>query len=345
MGYSISSISPKDTYGCRQLDALLEQEGIRRDRHLDYMCGLYDEEGELVATGSAFGNTLRCLAVDKSHQGEGLLNTVLGHLMELQAQKGNTHVFLYTKEKNLRFFESLGFHAIVRVNGVAFLENRRDGFARCCETWKKESPGGASAAVVMNANPFTLGHLHLLEEAARENEILHLFLLSENAGPIPYEVRRRLVREGTAHIPNLVLHSSGSYLISLATFPSYFLSDEEAAVRAHAAVDLAIFGKIAGLLDICRRYVGEEPASRITSLYNEEMAAALPAMGIECRILPRLALKGETVSASTVRAAIHDDRLESIAYMLPESPLRYFNSEEATPVIAAIKAMAQPRHA
>ncbi len=345
MSYRISSISPKDTYGCRQLDALLKQEGIRRDRHLDYMCGLYDEDEELVATGSAFGNTLRCLAVDKNHQGEGLLNTVLGHLMELQAQKGNTHVFLYTKEKNLRFFESLGFHAIVRVNGVAFLENRKDGFARCCAQWKEESPAGASAAVVMNANPFTLGHLHLLEQAARENELLHLFLLSENAGPIPYEVRRRLVQEGTSHIPNLVLHSSGSYLISMATFPSYFLNDEEAAVRAHAAVDLAIFGKIAGLLDIRRRYVGEETTSRITSLYNEEMSAALPSMGIECRILPRLALRGEVVSASSVRAAIHEDKPDSIAYMLPESTLRYFTSEEARPVIAAIKAMAQPRHA
>jgi [citrate (pro-3S)-lyase] ligase len=33
--------------------------------------GLYDEDDMLVATGSCFGNTLRCLAVAADHQGEG----------------------------------------------------------------------------------------------------------------------------------------------------------------------------------------------------------------------------------------------------------------------------------
>ena len=32
----------------RQLDALLEKEGIRRDGSLDYPLGLYDQEGELA---------------------------------------------------------------------------------------------------------------------------------------------------------------------------------------------------------------------------------------------------------------------------------------------------------
>ena len=43
---------------------------------------------------------------------------------------------------------------------------------------------------MMNANPFTLGHLHLVERAASENDTLHLFILSEEAGPIPFLIRR-----------------------------------------------------------------------------------------------------------------------------------------------------------
>ena len=57
--YSISRIYPSDKAGLERVDRLLEQEGIRRDANLDYTCGIYDEELELIATGSCFGNTRR----------------------------------------------------------------------------------------------------------------------------------------------------------------------------------------------------------------------------------------------------------------------------------------------
>ena len=52
-----------------QVRALLEQEGISLDGNLDYTCGLFDENDNLAATGSSFGATLRCSAVDRAHQG------------------------------------------------------------------------------------------------------------------------------------------------------------------------------------------------------------------------------------------------------------------------------------
>ena len=58
---------------------------------------------------------------------------------------------------------------------------------------------------------------------------------------MPFSVRKRLVREGTARIPNVVLHDSGLYIISSATFPSYFLKDEAAVIDGHARLDLAVF--------------------------------------------------------------------------------------------------------
>lgn len=39
---------------------------------------------------------------------------------------------------------------------------------------------------------------------------------------------------GVAHLPNVVLHDSGPYIISNATFPSYFLKDEAAVIDGHA---------------------------------------------------------------------------------------------------------------
>jgi [citrate (pro-3S)-lyase] ligase len=327
------------------MDELLRAEGIRRDKNLDYSCGVFDEDGALIAAGSSFKNTLRCLAVSSEHRGEGLMNQVVSHLLEKQMERGNSHVFLYTKAKNDRIFRDLGFYEIARVDvELVFMENRRDGFSRYLKKLEKTRREGRCAAVVMNANPFTLGHRHLIERAAEENDALHLFLLSEEAGPIPFAVRKRLVREGVADLPNVILHDSGPYIISSATFPSYFLRDEDAAILAHAKLDLCVFGKIASALGVMARYAGEEKSSHVTALYNETMAAELPKMGVAFRTVPRLALRGETVSASSVRQAIHDGQLEKAAFMLPESSLRYFESAEAAPVIAAIRAMDEAKH-
>ena len=344
MAVSLSEISPRDTRTQAQMDALLEQEGIRRDRNLDYSCGVFDD-GELIACGSSFHNTLRCLAVSSDHRGEGLMNQVVSHLMERQVNLGNSHVFLYTKVKNERIFKDLGFYEIARVDGsLVFLENRRDGFARYLRSLEKTRRDGKCAAVVMNANPFTLGHRYLIETAARENDFVHLFLLSEEAGPIPFAVRKKLVQAGVADLGNVIFHESGPYIISSATFPSYFLRDEDDAILAHARLDLAVFEKIATALNLSARYVGEEKSSHVTALYNRTMAELLPRMGLAFREIPRLQADGETVSASTVRQAIHDGRLEDYRQLLPQTTYDYFMSGEAAPVAAAIRAMPDPRH-
>lgn len=91
--YGISKISPNDTRRNQLVDELLNAEGIRRDKNLDYTCGMFDENDELAATGSCYGNTLRCLAVSSRHQGEGLMNQLMTHMMETQFNRGNHHMF------------------------------------------------------------------------------------------------------------------------------------------------------------------------------------------------------------------------------------------------------------
>ncbi len=337
MSDTLSQIYPSDRRGNAQVDKLLEGEGIRRDGNLDYTCGLFDGDWNLVATGSCFGSTLRCLAVSQSRQGEGLLNQIIGHLMEVQVGRGNSHLFLYTKPDSARFMGDLGFHEIAQVPGLVFMENRRGGFQRYLQSLQRGA-GQTVAGIVLNANPFTLGHRYLVERAARENDIVHLFVLSEEAGPIPFAVRKRLVREGVADLPNVILHDSGPYIISSATFPSYFLKDGDTVIRTQAELDLMVFGKIAEHLGIRRRYVGQEKASHVTALYNETMLAKLPGLGVECIEIPRLESGERIVSASLVRQAIHDDRLEEVRDFLPDSTYLYFASPESAPVRQRIRA-------
>ena len=336
--YAISQVYPSDKRSLAQIDALLQKEGITRDGNLDYICAMRDEDDEVIATGSCFGCTLRCFAVSSEHQGEGLLNEIISHLMEVQQARGNLHLFLYTKVGSAKFFGNLGFHEIARVDGtLVFMENRKSGFSNYLKNLEKTKKEGVSAALVMNANPFTLGHQYLVETAAAQCDTLHLFVLSEDASLVPFAVRKKLVQAGVAHIPNVVLHDSGPYIISSATFPSYFLKDEAAVIDGHARLDLAVFTKIAKALNVTHRFVGEEPTSQVTGLYNKIMAEELPKAGIQCHIIPRKEADGKAISASTVRVALQNADWDTLKTLVPQTTLDYFTRAEAAPILARIR--------
>ena len=55
----------------------------------------------------------------------------------------------------------------------------------------------------MNANPFTLGHQYLVEKVSSENDVLHLFIVSDDSSLVPFQVRKKLVIEGTKHLKNI----------------------------------------------------------------------------------------------------------------------------------------------
>ncbi|HIZ78722.1 MAG TPA: [citrate (pro-3S)-lyase] ligase [Candidatus Lachnoclostridium stercorigallinarum] len=348
--YTLSPIFPSDRRAMRQLDQLLEKEGIQRDGHLDYTAGLFDGDYRLVATGSCFGNTLRCMAVDSACQGEGLLNQIVTHLMEYEYERGILDLFLYTKCSTALFFKSLGFYEIARVpDRVVFMENRKTGFASYLEDLKKETEAqlntapeslsgrAVQGAVVINANPFTLGHRYLIEEARKRCGLLHIFVVSEDVSLIPYKVRRRLVEEGCRGISGLVFHETKSYMISSSTFPSYFFKDEDTVIRSHGELDIAVFVQIAEALEICCRFAGEEPFSRVTRLYNQVMEEKLPQAGLDFIQIPRKETDGSPISASHVRKLIQEGNTDRIRPLVPESTWKYFASEEGAETVKRIR--------
>ncbi len=70
-------------------------------------------------------------------------------------------------------------------------------------------------------------------------------------------------------------------MISQATFLAYFQKEDNNVIKKNQALlDTAIFLKIAQTLHIHKRYVGEEPTSRVTTIYNEIMAQQLQEAGL-----------------------------------------------------------------
>lgn len=92
----------------------------------------------------------------------------------------------------------------------------------------------------MNCNPFTKGHLALITYAARACDLLHIFVVEENRSQFPFADRLRLVREGTDHLANVIVHPSGPYMISNATFPTYFLKEGEDAAKIQSELDITL---------------------------------------------------------------------------------------------------------
>ena len=124
-------------------------------------------------------------------------------------------------------------------------------------------------------------------------------------------------------------HESGPYIISSATFPSYFLPDAAAAAEGQARLDLTVFCRIAQALGVTRRYVGEEPVSQVTNLYNTVMASELPKAGIACIVVPRREWDSGVISASTVRRCLREGRMEELERLVPPSTLAYLRSAQA----------------
>ena len=139
---------------------------------------------------------------------------------------------------------------------------------------------------------------------------------------------------GTADIGNIIYHDTGSYLISRAGFPAYFLKEEAAVTQAQARLDAAIFTQVAEQLGITKRFVGEEPFSPSTQLYNRAMAELLPKSGIALSVIPRKAdASGSPISATRVRKALVENDTEALKTLLPDTSYDFVASKEGQALI------------
>ena len=297
----------------------LRRADLEPDENLEKTVLVWDGE-DLIATGSRQGNLLKCIAVDENRQGEGITATLITALRQDAFACGQRHLFLYTKPQNEFMFSSLFFYPVAKSGKVLLMESRKDGVREFVESLPRVASGGKIGAAVMHCNPFTLGHRYLVESAAGECDHLYVFVLSEEGGMFSASDRMEMVKSGTADLPNVTVLPTGPYLISSATFPSYFLKDKENLPAIQCRLDIEVFTRyFAPRLGITHRFVGSEPFSPSTALYNAALAEHLPSVGIRVKELPRLEKDGLAVSARAVRALLEEGRKTEAALRLPQT--------------------------
>ncbi|CAH5758224.1 [Citrate [pro-3S]-lyase] ligase [Klebsiella oxytoca] len=289
-----------------------------------------EDQRRIVGCGAIAGCVLKCIAVDPSLQGEGLSLKLLTELMTLAYELGRSELFLFTKPDNAALFSSAGFWPIARAGDQAVLmENSRERLARYCrQLTMYRQPGEKIGAIVMNANPFTLGHRWLVEQAARQCDWLHLFVVKEDASFFSYQDRVALIEQGIAGIANVTLHPGSAYLISRATFPGYFFKDKGVVDDCHCQIDLQLFREhLAPALQITHRFVGSEPLCSLTRNYNLRMKELLEAPGetpaIQVVELERVEKDGAPISASRVRKLYKERQWSAIAPLVPPGTLSF----------------------
>ena len=312
----------------RQWEALLKETGLHTDEQLQETVLIFDGDA-LAATGSRYENVLKCIAVDPAYQGEGLTATVISHLRQSAFAAGFRHLFLYTKPENASQFASLFFYPIAGTESVLLMEDRKNGVRDFVQSLEAPCTHGTVGAAVMHCDPFTKGHRWLIETAAARCDWLYIFVLSEDRGRFPAGDRLELVRRGTADLKNVTVHPTGPYLISSATFPSYFLKDRATAGDVQCRLDIEIFARqFAPRFGITRRFVGTEPLCPVTAQYNENLARLLPGMGVELCRLDRLEQNGAPISASAVRALLGRGDPDALKALVPETTFAYLKERE-----------------
>ena len=286
-------------------------------------------DGEmLIATGSRTGNLLKYIAVDPARQGEGLLAKVLTALRQEAFREGHSQLFLYTKPRNEPLFADLMFYPVAQTGDVLLMEDRRDGIGQFIRQLPAGEHTGKVGAAVMNCDPFTLGHQYLVETAAKACDHLYIFVLSEDQGHFSASDRIEMVRRGTAHLNNVTVLPTGPYLISSATFPTYFLKDRDQADRIHCQLDVEIFARhFAPAFSIKTRFVGTEPLSPLTQQYNVILKSQLPSRGIRVEEIPRLTQGNVPVSASAVRAALKAGDRQAVKNLVPQTTFAYLEDK------------------
>ena len=304
----------------QMVERFLAANGLRLDT-VDYYVGVFQLEGEeMLAGGGLSGNVIKCIAVSPDLRDEGLSNRLVSHLISTAHERGYKNVKVFTKPANRSIFESLGFRLLAEAPQAILMETGANGIEDYCRYLRSLRTEGENGVIVMNANPFTLGHRYLIEQALQK--VAHLFVIAvkEEISMFSCHERLSMIQQGCADLQRVTVCEGSDYAISAATFPTYFLKELSEASDTQMCLDLDLFRRhIMPALNATVRFVGSEPTDTLTCRYNELMREMLPRV----ETIERKTLYGKPVSATEVRDALDKGSLYRAIPLVPDTTVPY----------------------
>lgn len=319
------------------LKIFLEKNSLRWEGAPD-RCLAIKDEGRILASAAIQGKVIKYVCVDSSLRETGWATKLVSLLIEDAFGRGNTHLFLFTKRESAPSFEDMAFRLVAAHDGIALLECGMRSIQDYAEKLKKHKSPGTNGAIVMNANPFTLGHRYLIEQAAKQVDRLHVFMVKEDKSAFSSSERYRLVQEGTKDLENVFVHRGSEYILSHVTFPSYFIKEAGTIASRQAGLDVDLFMRhIVPALDIQKRFVGTEPIDEATRNYNQKMKEILKERNVGVVEIDRLSKDQNIVSASLVRKLLAEGETEKAFAYLPQVTREFLNTDEGRNIIERMK--------
>jgi len=302
---------------------------------------IIEEDGEIIATCSKKNNIVKCFAISEDYQGQGISNILITDITNKLFEEGIYHNFIFTKPSNNFLFEGLGYKVIVDTDKVSLLEVGNKNIHSELENLKKNyeiKENEKYAALIMNCNPFTLGHKYIVEKAAKENSNVIIFVVEEDKSSFPFQIRFQLIKEGVKELKNVTVIPGGNYIISSATFPNYFLRKDDDILKEYTKIDGNVFGRyFCKELNITKRYVGSEPYCNVTNTYNETLKEVLPKYGVEVEVIERCEIENKAISASRVRELLKEDKLEEVRALVPQTTYEFLESSVGKDIVEKLK--------
>jgi len=303
---------------------------------VDYGVILYTLNDDIVGVGSCQGKILKYVAVAPQYRETGAFAHIVSHLTE-RVMLYNQQAFVFTRPENIMRFEGIGYKHIATaeplISVLEFGYKSIDDYKNYLQSLKSTEALKGNASIVMNGNPFTLGHQYLIEQAAKVSDLVYVFVVETEKSVFSFADRFEMIRLGTRHLGNVILLKGGEYVVSCATFPNYFLKSEttDTITQKQAELDIEIFCQhLAPILNIKKRYVGTEQYCGTTALYNKAMKVIMPSKGIEVVEVQRKELGqgsgAEYISASKVRAALKLNDWSRMVTFLPQSTIDYLKT-------------------
>lgn len=184
-------------------------------------------------------------------------------------------------------------------------------------------------AIVMNGNPYTMGHSFLVESALKQVKFLYVFVLQEDESDYSFKDRFSIIYSNLKKYKNVRCCPSGYDIISLDTFPEYFEKKELQNEEIKARKDIESFGcNVSRLFRIGKRFVGTEPTDKVTDQYNNQMKILLPKYDIDFVEIKRKSIDKKFISASLVRELISTHNLDELKKFISSETFEYLKHND-----------------